>query len=136
MKLTNTERLILSNQYLILSLLEPEKAEHRQAEQELRRGFYDTPYSNAFGEEDFAAPIPRDRLIFAVEVMEIYEDRNEPFYGFRDNRLTEFARYWGVVAKDGQPLSDEEYGIKLANHKALTFSFGKSSPESGAEAHA
>jgi hypothetical protein len=110
MKLTDAERLILLNQYRILSALQPDVVGHRHAMEELEGGFYNRTGNALPLLED---PIPAERIDFACDVIEMYERESKPFYGFQDQGLTAFARYWGQVSGDGEPLSDNEYGEML-----------------------
>ena len=46
--------------------------------------------------------------------MDSLEGKPKPFYGFQDERLNEFARWWEFPPKKGEAPSDEEYRAMLA----------------------
>jgi hypothetical protein len=116
MKLTDAERLILINQYTILSHLRPE-GNWRYMAEELEQGFYENEGYNF--SSDLQPSIPADRLDLADSVIDLFEEKGWPFYGFQDPELNRYARYRDVVEMaKGTPPSDDEYRAMLAKQAA------------------
>jgi uncharacterized protein YfbU (UPF0304 family) len=122
MTLTDAERLILINQYKILQALLPKDYEedylrYGNALEELQLGIHEGEL-NFNIEPRLGDAVPRERVHFAIEVCEMFEERKLPFYGFRDERLNKVSKYWGTPIKKGTPPSDDEYRAMLAKEAA------------------
>jgi hypothetical protein len=121
MELTPAERLILINQYKILSELLPKTEDardelltYRSLIEELELGIHE-------GEINFPnlqEPTCGERVNFALQVCDMIENRKIPFYGFRDERLNAVAKYWETPIEKGTPPSDNEYRAMLAKYEA------------------
>ena len=123
MKLTDAERLILINQYKILGLLEStgkyDESRYKWIIEELEGGFHENGRYDEY-HPDLKPSIPRERLDFADNVMDLFEDNTDrPFYGFVDPDLNRYVKSCDVVdIAKGTPPSDDEYRAMLEQHKA------------------
>jgi uncharacterized protein YfbU (UPF0304 family) len=119
---TDVERLIIRNQYKILQLLEPRRGKHdeqwlsrRNIIEVLELGIHEGGFNLS---DELKSAIPEDRVEFALEVCDVVEDRDMPFYGFQDKRLNDVAKYWGTDIEEGEPPSDDEYRAMLAEYES------------------
>ena len=117
MELSKVERLLLANQYLILSELDPSKADEYDKVREALENVYEAAYQDVLAWRMFDG-LSTDECIFVQEVMDLYwtmqqsykklEDRagvdegRIVFFGFDGNHeaaYMKYARY--LVQKEG-----------------------------------
>jgi hypothetical protein len=101
MKLTDAERLILINQYTILSHLRPE-GNWRYMAEELEQGFYENEGYNF--SSDLQPSIPADRLDLADSVIDLFEEKGWPFISLAAAETKDHVVVTSLpLTRDGRP---------------------------------
>lgn len=125
MKLTKVERLVLANQYLILSKLSPENAEEYNRVREALEYGYETAYQDAFAAR-LVDELSVDECMLVIHAMDMYqgiqvaygrledkariEEQSTLFPGFDGNHETAYMTYARFLVEKEQRFASLKLG--------------------------